>query len=42
MDGWMDVWIDGLRDDRATDVERRRELFMGGESMPRSGGGKKR
>jgi hypothetical protein len=32
----MDGWTKGFKDDRATEVERRRELFMGGESMTRS------
>jgi hypothetical protein len=32
----MDGWTKGFTDDRATEVERRRELFMGGESMTRS------
>jgi hypothetical protein len=32
----MDGWTKGFTDDRAAEVERRRELFMGGESMTRS------
>jgi hypothetical protein len=32
----VDGWTKGFTDDRATEVERRRELFMGGESMTRS------